>query len=76
MAPADFILVGATTRSPQELNPALRSRCTSIFFEPLTKEEVIGIVEQASSKLSIKVEEGAAELYPLIQFRGEKRLIY
>ena len=26
-APADFILIGATTRQPEEINPAIRSRC-------------------------------------------------
>ena len=30
--PADFRLVGATTRSPQEIPPALRSRCMEIYF--------------------------------------------
>lgn len=30
--PADFRLVGATTRTPDELPPALRSRCLEIFF--------------------------------------------
>jgi ATP-dependent Lon protease len=34
-APADFILIGATTRDPSEINPAIRSRCAEIFFEPL-----------------------------------------
>ena len=31
--PADFRLVGATTRSPQEIPPALRSRCMEIYFQ-------------------------------------------
>ncbi|MBQ2699683.1 MAG: AAA family ATPase, partial [Clostridia bacterium] len=30
--PADFRLVGATTRSPSEISPALRSRCMEIYF--------------------------------------------
>lgn len=33
--PADFRLVGATTRMPEELPAALRSRCLEIFFRPL-----------------------------------------
>ena len=33
--PADFRLIGATTRSPEELPPALRSRCREIFFDEL-----------------------------------------
>ena len=35
-APADFVLIGATTRSPEMLSPALRSRCAAVFFENLT----------------------------------------
>lgn len=35
--PADFRLIGATTRNPQEIPEALRSRCTEIFFEPLDR---------------------------------------
>ena len=31
--PADFRLVGATTRNPEEITPALRSRCVEIFLE-------------------------------------------
>lgn len=31
-APADFVLIGATTKSPSEINPALRSRCTGSVF--------------------------------------------
>ena len=29
--PADFRLIGATTRSPEEISPAIRSRCIEIF---------------------------------------------
>ena len=32
--PADFRLVAATTSSPEDLPPALRSRCTEIYFNP------------------------------------------
>ena len=35
--PADFRLIGATTRSPAEIPEALRSRCTEIFFERLDR---------------------------------------
>lgn len=30
--PADFRLIGATTRNPEEMPPALRSRCVELFF--------------------------------------------
>ena len=49
--PADFRLVGATTRSPQEISPALRSRCMEIFFRPLLPEEIEAIAEQAIKKI-------------------------
>ena len=36
-APADFVLIGATTRDPEEIDPAIRSRASEIFFAPLTQ---------------------------------------
>ena len=46
--PADFRLVGATTRSPNEISPALRSRCMEVFFRALTPEEVASIASGAA----------------------------
>ena len=46
--PADFRLIGATTRSPEEMPPALRSRCVEIFFSPLSDESLIKIGERAA----------------------------
>lgn len=60
-APADFILIGATTRPPQEINPALRSRTSSVFFEPLTKDKVAKIVRQAAYKLDFDFTEQAVK---------------
>jgi Lon-like ATP-dependent protease len=31
--PADFRLIGATTRLPEEISPAIRSRCVEVFFQ-------------------------------------------
>lgn len=59
--PADFRLVGATTRSPEELPPALRSRCVEIFFRALTREEIRQVAEGAAEKLGMPLEEGVAE---------------
>ena len=36
-APADFILIGATTRDPDAIDAAIRSRCAAVYFEPLTQ---------------------------------------
>ncbi|MGF7047167.1 Lon-like ATP-dependent protease [Paenibacillus sp. DS2015] len=52
--PADFRLVGATTRSPQEIPPALRSRCMEIFFRPLLPEEIGTITEDAILKIGLQ----------------------
>ncbi|QWU15135.1 Lon-like ATP-dependent protease [Paenibacillus sophorae] len=52
--PADFRLVGATTRSPQEISPALRSRCMEIYFRPLLPEEISLITRDAIQKIGLK----------------------
>ena len=33
-------LIGATTRNPEEIIPAIRSRCVEIFFRALLPEEM------------------------------------
>ena len=71
-APADFILIGATTRQPQEINPALRSRCAEVFFEPLSNEDIQNIVEQAASRLSVELEEGVSEKISQYTIEGRK----
>jgi len=48
--PADFRLIGATTRLPEEIPPALRSRCVEVFFKSLSKEDVRKIAEDAAKK--------------------------
>ncbi len=48
--PADFRLVGATTRSPSEISPALRSRCMEIYFRALEPEEVADIAYHAAER--------------------------
>lgn len=48
--PADFRLIGATTRSPNEISPALRSRCMEVFFRALTPEEVASIAAGAAER--------------------------
>lgn len=48
--PADFRLIGATTRSPEEIPPALRSRCVEIFFRQLERDEILTITKNAFDK--------------------------
>lgn len=59
-APADFILIGATTRDPSELSPALRSRCAEVYFEPLTPTAIADVVRGAAERLGVQLEEGVA----------------
>lgn len=60
--PADFRLVGATTRSPHEIPPALRSRCMEIFFRALLPEEIGRIAEDAISKIGFAANPEAVEV--------------
>lgn len=60
--PADFRLIGATTRSPEELPPALRSRCVELFFKPLSPLSLSSIAMGAAVRLGYDMEPGAAEL--------------
>ncbi|HHX01283.1 MAG TPA: ATP-dependent protease, Lon family [Firmicutes bacterium] len=55
-APADLILIGATTKDPSEINPALRSRCAEIFFDPLSEKDIELIVGSAAERLGIDLE--------------------
>lgn len=71
-APADFILVGATTRGPEQIPPALRSRCAEIYFEPLTPEQVLEIARNAAKKLSAEIEEEALQLLGHYTSEGRK----
>jgi len=71
-APADFVLIGATTRDPSEISPALRSRCAEVFFDPLTPKEVETIVRQAAARLNATLEEGVAELISEYTVEGRK----
>lgn len=48
--PADFRLVGATTRRPEELPPALRSRCLELFFKPLGQKELEQVAKGAAER--------------------------
>ena len=71
-APADFVLIGATTKSPSEINPALRSRCTEVYFEPLSSDDIVNIVEDAAKKLNVILEDGVAKKISNYTFEGRK----
>ena len=69
--PADFRLVGATTRMPGEIAPALRSRCMEIFFKPLDKEDIRRIALGAVAKIQFEIDEEA--LNEIIRYAGNGR---
>ncbi|NMM62058.1 ATP-dependent protease, Lon family [Clostridium sp. P21] len=73
-APADFVLIGATTREPNEINPALRSRCTEVYFEPLSSKDIQKIVKNAAEKINIDIEEGVAETISRYTIEGRKAI--
>ena len=73
-APADFVLIGATTRDAEHINPALRSRCAEIYFEPLTPAHIHIIVENAAERLNVRLAEGAAQLISEYTIEGRKAI--
>ncbi|WP_044640613.1 ATP-dependent protease LonB [Risungbinella massiliensis] len=60
--PADFRLIGATTRTPEEIPPAIRSRCMEIFFRPLLAGEIEKVATQALERVSFAYDSDAVEL--------------
>lgn len=71
-APADFVLIGATTKDPSQINPALRSRCTEVYFEPLAASDIEGIINNAAKKLGVTLEDGVAALISRYTIEGRK----
>ncbi|ALC81872.1 MULTISPECIES: ATP-dependent protease LonB [Bacillus] len=55
--PADFRLIGATTRMPHEIPPAIRSRCLEVFFRDLEKDELKKIAIKAAAKIDKEITE-------------------
>ena len=73
-APADFVLIGATTRDNYYLNPALRSRCAEIYFEPLTPKHIETIVLNAAHKLNAKLDDEVAQIISEYTIEGRKAI--
>lgn len=69
--PADFRLVGATTRMPHELPPAIRSRCLEIFFRALTPSEIRKIAQNAAAKVRFEIADDALD--ELIKYANNGR---
>ena len=73
-APADFVLIGATTRDASHVNPALRSRCAEIYFEPLTPKHIEEIVQNAAKKLRVEVADEVVRLISEYTTEGRKAI--
>jgi ATP-dependent Lon protease len=71
-APADFILVAATTRDPSDISPALRSRCAEVYFEPLSCRSIEKIVTDAAGRLQANIDQQIPELVSEYTIEGRK----
>jgi ATP-dependent Lon protease len=71
-APADFILIGATTRDPEAIDPAIRSRCAAVYFEPLTQAQIVRIVDEAARRLSARCAKSVPALIATYTNEGRK----
>jgi ATP-dependent Lon protease len=71
-APADFVLIGATTRDPDAIDAAIRSRCAAVYFEPLTQTQVARIVREAALRLGAKVSRRVANMVASYTIEGRK----
>ncbi|WP_243297429.1 ATP-dependent protease LonB [Bacillus litorisediminis] len=60
--PADFRLVGATTRTPNEIPPAIRSRCMEVFFRELDPDEIAKVAQRAAEKVNLSISDHGLEL--------------
>ncbi len=69
-APADFVLLGATTRDPDAIDEAIRSRCAAVYFEPLTQAQVARIVIEAAHRLAAKIARRCRGAHRVVHDRG------
>ncbi|PAQ16683.1 ATP-dependent protease LonB [Bacillaceae bacterium SAOS 7] len=60
--PADFRLIGATTKRPEEIPAAIRSRCQEIFFNELSNKDIIEIAKKAAEKAQMTITEKGLSL--------------
>jgi Lon-like ATP-dependent protease len=60
--PADFRLIGATTRTPNEIPPAIRSRCLEVFFRDLEQDELSIVAKKAATKVDMIVSDEGIDM--------------
>ena len=56
------------------INPALRSRCAEIYFEPLTPQHIQKIVLNAAEKLEVNISSEIAALISEYTIEGRKAI--
>ncbi len=71
-APADFVLIGATTREPHEIDAAIRSRCAAVFFDPLSEHDVAQIVIDGAQRLNVPLAPAIPSLVASYTIEGRK----
>ncbi len=59
--PADFRMIGATTRTPDDIPPAIRSRCMEVYFRELSQDEIARIATRAAKKLNLVLDDDGIE---------------
>lgn len=70
--PADFKLVGVTTKSPGDLPLALRTLCKEIYFRPLTEKEIGIIIKSNCKDRGFEIEKTAIEKIKKHTSNGEE----
>lgn len=70
--PADFRLVGATTRRPEDIPPAIRSRCLEVYFRPLLPDEIGIIARNAARKIAYDFDYKAIEVIKKFATNGRE----
>lgn len=60
--PADFRMIGATTRTPNDIPPAIRSRCLEVFFREIRPDEIEKIARRAAEKVQFQVSDLGIDL--------------
>ncbi|MDA8335138.1 MAG: ATP-dependent protease LonB [Peptococcaceae bacterium] len=70
--PADFRMVGATTRLPDSISPAIRSRCLEIFFRPLSPAEIEVIAANAARKIDYPLSPGVLSVISRFAANGRE----
>lgn len=68
--PADFRLVAATTRLPQDIPAAIRSRCVEIYFRQLLPDEIGVVARNAFQKIEFAFESSAIEVIKKYAMNG------